>query len=219
MLKKLSPLIQYIVSPSCINCGSFYKFKNLLCLICQKKFNQIQLNQIQVRHLENIVVQYYYLWTNDSSKLNKKIIYSLKSKYSLAYWQKYCEHLRILKNEIAPATLLVPVPSADANRFHTRHMSYVLGHLWEKPVGECLTKKIQTVEQKQQLTVADRQKIEFVADPIINTWVNHQRITRIIILDDVVTSGATLNAVYKALKDVLEDKNILISAVCLFSRE
>jgi ComF family protein len=101
--------------------------------------------------------------------------------------------------------VLVPVPLHSSRQFQRQYnqaneLAKQLALLKGLVVAPMLVKRIRATKQQVGLSAKQREKNVAGAFELVNDGVAIDRGKRMIIIDDVITSGATVNAVAKSLK-------------------
>ena len=182
-------LKQYLLSPTCLNCGSFFCDDSLFCKICFQTeiIQRMRLNQPS--HLSSFEHHYLLRWNKNENTALSQMIYRLKSDNSKQAWAFYADifYKNILVHEnfnFKKYQALVPVPSAKQSSVHSHLFANRLSVLTGLPVHDILVKDTLSVEQKS--LTAEQRKLSL---NIRLKYPQTEYFTNYIFVDDVVTTG------------------------------
>ncbi len=171
---------------SCSFCGSFWGLTDVLCEVCWERLERAVLqerNQILASH--RYVVRALFLWQHRDQELIKNVLYALKEGWSLEVFQKLAG---MIATPFPKDAILVPAPG----RNHAK--------AWAKAVGDSFGLEIFDIlvptdfEKQKRKSKTQRHNIQMTANVSLG-----KESRRVIFMDDVITTGATATAAYRAL--------------------
>jgi predicted amidophosphoribosyltransferase len=209
----------------CVRCGSLQVQKSFFCQRCENEFIHDRL-QLQKRTIEfqkqEYIVHFLINWIPEESDSLSEIVYLFKNRFSQPAWFYYSyAFYQLLKFEptefFHQSVCIIPVPSRKKYKssYHTTYFSKALGQLAGAPSLPCLVSTQSGVDQKK-LNLNHRSKVEFEFSEEFTSQI--ASVDQIIFVDDIITSGSTLQAAIKAVKPYLK-KSCKIDIIALFSRE
>jgi predicted amidophosphoribosyltransferase len=180
-----------------MNCGSAFSFQSTLCSQCRKFLvncfgSDSELN-IRGKKLISLMI-----WNPNQSDLLSNLILRLKSSEDKT-WSYFAQEF-LLNNhvEILNSSILISLAS-EKGKFHGQMWGQSLSELTGIPHRMGLSKiqgQNETHQQKQK-NRSQRQALELQ----LNVDISELENKKVIFVDDVVTTGATLLAAHKALGD------------------
>ncbi|MBP7842508.1 ComF family protein [Candidatus Woesebacteria bacterium] len=193
-------LIEIIFPEFCIGCS---KIGNLLCWKCYEtvEFLQFPIKLAKETQLNSVTICCAY------SGLAKKIVHELKYKGVIAVGKTVAH---ILYFTTAPPNFdvisFVPIHQKKKNRRGFNQSEIIakeLAFLFQKPVAELLFK---TIDTKSQMSLSQKKlRQKNISETImINSKVTSKatkKYTSVLLVDDVYTSGTTLNYCAQILKE------------------
>ncbi len=187
---------QYLLSPVCIRCGSFFCEASLFCRNC---FNSEIISRCQNQSPSHLGLSHYYLieWKQNESACLDEMVYRMKSNYARRAWQyyakiiyyKYCSEINFNKFEA-----LVPVPGSKDSSVHSKIFCNELAKLTGLPVLDILIKNPDSPEQKKLGAQQRKSKLKIKKQNAVSVY-----FTKFIFVDDIVTTGASFNLSNAAL--------------------
>lgn len=152
-----------------------------------------------------VFTQSLWSWNRESDGISRALIYGLKGCSREQKWRGFARLLLAGATPGPDQCCLVPIPSKSGKPDHAAGFASALAKLTGFPVLSAL-RVVKTVEHQKTKSREQRRLIQFAkARPLKNA--------NPILVDDVVTSGATLQAAYKAL-----GKPVSARALCFIDR-
>lgn len=214
-------LCSQLICPQCVCCGSLQVESHFYCLRCFdfiiKKHASFEKRRI---HFDNRFLHVLTLlsWVPYRSDSLSQVAYLLKSRFSYYGWKRYTEKLMYEFVELCrlQPEIIIPVPGSQRQSFHTKYFSSALAEKWEGScVMTCLRKKT-SFQQKQRQSRAIRLNVEMEFN--VDFTYRIRKAKKIVLVDDIITTGTTINACLLALQPYL-DKDCEIHIIALLSRE
>jgi len=165
-------------------------------------------------------VDFLLHWVPKESDSLSELVYLLKHRLSFPVWKFYVDqfiHFHSQNRSSQLATALVPVPGSKPGKtaYHTQYFTQAWQELSQVDVMNCLRSEPEHLEQKE-LSLAERGQTQMSFLEDFTTQIGQY--DRIILIDDIVTSGHTLQASLMALKPHLKP-GCLIEIKALLSRD
>ncbi|MBC7753741.1 MAG: hypothetical protein H7Z71_05855 [Moraxellaceae bacterium] len=211
-----------LLYPLCLRCGSLSVRSSLFCSTCEESFlSPRMLKHSRVINLQGVsfTVDFLIHWEPQESDSLSELVYLLKSRLSYTVWKFYVEKLTQFQSPrktVGLKTALIPVPGSrsDKKAYHTQYFARAWQGFSPGNVLNCLMSDAEHAEQKD-LTLSERSrtKMKFLEE-FTNEIYTYERI---VLIDDIVTSGHTLQASFMALKPYLRP-DCLIEIKALLSR-
>lgn len=193
-------LIEILFPEFCIGCG---KIGSLLCHKCYEtlEFQQFPIQLDKTAQISTITI------CSDYSGIAKKIVHELKYKGVIAVG-KTIAHILYFTTASPNFDLISFVPihkkkQAQRGFNQSEIIAIELGFLFQRPVASLLQKTIQTKSQMSITQRAARQE-NILGTLTINPKVSFRatkKYASVLLVDDVYTSGATLNYCAQILKE------------------
>jgi len=181
---------------SCLNCGSFFVDAHLLCRPCSYLFLQT-LKSRKTQWVEQIPVHSLLTWPPGTSDALSHLILRLKTARPEA-WRFYAQHFFLHWADslsISKSTIFVSVESRSGN-LHAQNWGQALSDFFHRPHENVLSLEGDLQSQKT-LSLLRRRGRKMISRVDFSRLQGHQ----LIFVDDVVTSGSTALAAYRALKE------------------
>jgi len=220
-LKRINSFFHLIFPNCCVHCGNELPvIRETLCFGCESKINwsESQDNEIENRVLQGIndvhAVSIHTLFVFEKEGVEQSIIHQLKYRNSaqtgVIFGRKLA--LKFLKrNEIKHIECIIPVPVFHRKKFdrgynQAEQISKGLASVLTIPVIRMVSKTKHTVSQTK-LTREER-----LSNVDKTFWVSQEllKFKSIALVDDVITTGATLKAICKEITSVNESIRITI---------
>lgn len=197
-------LLQYLFSPVCLHCGSFFVEESLLCDAC---FNQRLRPRIRLKNASSISGHHYLVaWPRGESNLLSQMVYRLKDGRSAAALSFYVQMLyEKLKNEISWSQYraIVPIAGSRATSIHARLLAEELSALCGLPVWDLLQKS-SAFEQKKLSLSERRQRMKVTVKAPLP-----EHFTKLIFVDDILTTGSSFKQSRIALN--ANEENLILT--------
>lgn len=218
MLNKLShwifkPVVNTIFPPVCFLCDSFLENnRRIVCKKCWSEMHQLTKNQIieiekqiEPKYFDNIFIIF------DFSDMFQKIIHLLKYERCLTLSKYFADEIikRFEPSFFQDYDIIIPVPLHPV-KFRERgyNQSFeILKHLGSKVDNGLLKRTKNTVSQTK---LSREKRIENVNEAFQCTTQLTSK--KILLFDDIITTGSTVNACTIALKDC-ECSNVDVMAL------
>lgn len=190
---------------SCLTCQMFLFRDVPLCDFCFDRFAKRVAGEGVMARRSPVFTQSLWSWRQDNEELSRAIVYGMKGRSDYKPWLKFATLLLELSLPIRGDVCLVPIPSKTGLPDHAFGLATALNQLTGWPVEEILRFKAQG--HQRQLNRRQRSLTE------ITKIKRKKTASRYVLVDDVVTSGATLHAAFRALGE--PDS---LHALCLMDR-
>lgn len=218
--KIVSPLLDLIYPPFCSICDSKINIdESVVCDRCWSKIPVNFMNTIIRKKDKNRKTYYKYIvWSYSYADISRDIIHDFKYRDYICLAQKLsktmAESLTNL-NELNDVDYLVPVP-LHIFRYMQRgyNQSLILANNISKLTGIKISTDIyRTKYTKPQSSIVDKfQKVSNVKNAFRVKKSNDFRNKKIILIDDIVTSGSTVNECAKMLMKAGAEEVYVLSA-------
>ena len=202
MIKIFSQLFNLIYpEPDCIFCSN--KTKDILCDDCKNMIVEKMKKEKSKRNYEDFIVESAFIYRGEIRELIHK--YKFKNKQALGQFFAYLifEFYRTCEN-IPQDSTLVYIPSFFLRNFQRRfsHMKNIAKCFSKKaslPLNSYLIFRIKPTKPLHKLKIEERKKVLKNCFFINDTFMDKSK--PILIIDDIVTTGATLKECVKALRN------------------
>jgi predicted amidophosphoribosyltransferase len=168
----------------------------------------------------SFAVDFLLHWVPQESDSLSELVYLLKHRLSFPAWKFYVEKFIYFHSQNRSSklkTALIPIPGSRHGKaaYHTQYFTQAWKQLSPADVLDCLRSRSEQAEQKE-LSLEERgvSKMSFLEDFTTQVY----QYDRIILIDDIVTSGHTLKASLMAIKPHLKP-SCLIEIKALLSRD
>lgn len=196
----LDTLIKHIECPLCLKCGSIWVQDNYFCARCSRDFLQQHFGRIQNELSNNIGVISLIQWNKNQSDALSELVYLLKTRTSYFAWKKYVQSFEDEICELVDAkenTVLIPVPGSRKS-FHTNYFAEAVQTITGCASLSALNKPVNLGMQKTKSLNERRRIVIHVNEDFTEQLL---KANKIVLIDDILTTGATLNACVSALSD------------------
>ena len=205
---------QFLTTPVCIGCGSFFVERSLFCHDCYEALivprivnGGDECSEFADRH------HYLIEWSSLGSDKTAQLIYRLKSNNSIEAIAHYAELLAPRLLEVTAHSsfaAIVPIPSSKKSSVHAHLLAAKLSQKIGIPVMDVL-QKISSAEQKT-LTASERSLLLSIqlssrAHEEFTRKASRQR--KYIFVDDVLTTGESFKQASAALTD--HKQNLIVT--------
>jgi len=203
----------------CAGCGSLVVHARGLCLKCEYHIlDQYLTSADHAEELEKSGLRFRYLfkWIPGASDTLSKYVYLLKSPVAEPLWHEIARYFISLKGIPKDEKIVfIPIPSRK-NRKHSLYFAQALAEQCGGSVLPLLKIDTTDVTEQKAKTKEQRRQISFTLNEEFTEQIRSDQ--TIVIVDDVITTGASFEAAYNVLKIVkVCPKNIELWAA--FRRE
>jgi predicted amidophosphoribosyltransferase len=190
----------------CINCSSFFVRESGFCDFCFHKLENISslsTNLIISSHqTDDVFIQSrsLYYWRPNENRPLSILINNLKGGKSENDWEYYAKiFVRKLSLKLEPNEniKLISVPNSQNLEDHSFLFAKYISQLLCVTTSNCLKKLNEANLSQKGLSKKDRLKIQFISYENFSRYEKEN--DRFILVDDVITTGATAKAAYIAL--------------------
>ena len=178
-------LKQYLLTPICIRCGSYFCQDSLFCASCFSLEIEPKLESPSISHLGISKHCYLLEWNKNESLAIDQMVYRMKSNNSRAAWRFYARLLlQVTEINLQNFDGFVPVPGSSRASVHSTIFAEALSAVSGLPVLDLVIRK----------TDAKAQKLGSIRDRKIQNFEPRQQaktelFTKLIFVDDVLTTG------------------------------
>lgn len=186
--------LPYIVHP-CEKCGEEVVGEGRFCEAC--------------KFVERDFDKCYSVFNYDGAA--KKLVYKLKyegKKYLAEYMAKYLSDLIVLRNIDFDIVTFVPVCKKRKRRRGYNQAELLANSVALDMKVECVELMQRVKETPSQVELSFKDRLENIKDAFVITDKNLVKGKTILVIDDVLTTGATLNECAKVLKKAGANKVI-----------
>lgn len=197
---------QYLLTPTCLNCGSFFLSEALFCKCC---FKEIILRPYKKNRNSHLAQQHFYLieWTKGESAVLSQMVYSLKSDNAVPALRFYAKlFLKKIKNEIHKEQFdaIIPIPGSNKKSVHSLILAEEVSKILGIPIKDVLIKSKEHYQQKKM--TAEERKLN---RNIILKNEQNEHFTKCLLIDDIVTTGESFFQACSALNS--KQNNVILS--------
>lgn len=178
-----------------MNCGSWSNLRIYFCEKChQKCLSQFQ-NQTKTK-IENLIVKSLFKWPPGESDVLSTLILQMKEERTIG-WQVWAEEFVLKWNETQSGTDQLFVSSVSlSGKDHAQNWGKALSSVMGSPHA-CLLRPSPKLKNQKEASRSERKERIFHTIAPVDFSRLHKK--RVIFVDDVVTTGQTALAAYKAL--------------------
>lgn len=187
--KKLFPI------RACLNCGSWIQLRTFFCEPCHAKCVE-QFHNKQSTEVMNIKVKSLFRWPPGKSDVLSSLVLQMKNENEDA-WLVWAEEFMFnskLNLELKDSVLVSS--QSSSGHMHAQNWGGALSKLLNFP--HICPLKLREPRQNQKKRNRHERAIREFETPV---EISKMRYKRIIFVDDVVTTGQTALAAYRALKE------------------
>lgn len=224
---------RHLESPVCLKCGSFQIQNSGFCVRCENAFVLPKMNVCKIENLTAMQTPDIFpldvfsiiRWKKNESDSLSEWVHLLKSPASASRWDWIVDRLEFKKTNSATDiildanTLLLPIPG-HRKSYHTKNFCLALSRSFGCRILENTFSFLPKTRQQKLLSSFERSKVELVLNEEFTELL--QQSERLVLVDDVVTTGATLNSATRALYSTFSAGNAnlrtKINALTLFYR-
>lgn len=211
----LDHLQNYKIAPVCIRCGCFFPNKFFFCSACfENQILKFENFEESASTTELLKVTSLFQWvpkTSDSLSLAIHLLKRPESKLAWSFLGKLFADFLRSNSRIQfdnSNSILVPVPGRKSHSVHTRYFSNELAiQLGVKKV-DLLGHHNHNVLAQKHLSRRDRLNRDFKLCVDFTRVGEVEKMQNIVLIDDVVTTGATLQACAKHLRALYPKANL-----------
>jgi predicted amidophosphoribosyltransferase len=176
-----------------------------MCAHCWRQF-RLRLREGVVTRRTPCFVQSLWSWDRSNEDVSRALVYALKGCRESARWLPLAALFVESSFLFAEKSCLVPIPSKkNPEGDHALGFAKALGELTGLPVERCLV--AEAAPSQKALTKSERRRVRFRKIGRL------KKSAQVVLVDDVVTSGATLAAAKAAL-----NRREPLQAWCLMDR-
>lgn len=198
----INSLKQYLLTPICIRCGSYFCQDSLFCATCFSLEIEPKLESPSNSHLGSS--KHYYLldWKKNESLTMDQMVYRMKSDNSRAAWRFYARLLlQMAEINLQNFDGFVPIPGSSQASVHSAIFAEALSSVSGLPTLDLITRKVDAKAQKQG-SIHDRKLQNFELQRRVKT----ELFTKLIFVDDVLTTGESFLQSNRAVNGDKENK-------------
>ena len=193
----MSPILKQNIFPirTCLNCGSWMNLRTFFCERCHRQ-SLVQFRNETSFKIENLNVRSLFRWPPGESDALSALVLQMKEE-PISTWKIWAlEFIHNLdKENLSKPTLLVSSESTSGKK-HAQNFAQALSKYLGYP-HLCPLAPKRGYKNQRELNRQERSQRELQA----SVEFSKPRDTRIIFVDDVVTTGKTAQAAYRALKE------------------
>lgn len=187
----------------CVGCGSLVVHARGLCLKCEYKILDRYLasaDQIEELEKSDLRFRFLYHWIPGASDVLSKYVYLLKSPMAEPLWHEIARYFISFKELSSQNSIIfIPIPSRK-NRKHSLYFAQALAAQFNGSVVPLLKIDTTDVTEQKAKNKEQRRGISFILNEEFTEQVRSDQ--PIVIVDDVITTGASYEAAYNVLKSL-----------------
>lgn len=167
--------------------------KDPFCKVCRTKLRKMR--ETTVRLQKEVLIRALFAWRRQSPKAFSKLVHGLKGEEQKNLWFELALWMTSQwRTSTAEAKTIIPIPSHQ-NRNHALGLARAIAHWTGWPLADVLSVDLVRSPQKS-LSREARGEVKFQLRPAFES----REYRDVILVDDVVTTGATAQAAHKALR-------------------
>lgn len=188
----------------CLNCGSAFPEDGGLCEYCREDLWDWVHQESLYCHRQNGVTSWsLFEWIPGWQETLSRLILSLKGNetsalwrpYALEFWRRY-----LISGPPSQTKILVPSPSRNGGPDHAGAFALHLADLSSSPLYDCLSRsETDKAQKKRRRNERGRARFEWDEKFSLESFRAASQGKQVIFVDDIVTSGFTAKAAWKAL--------------------
>lgn len=184
----------------CFGCGSLVVHRYGICKNCEHTILKNNLRkETSPKLLSKFGIPYRFLfhWVPGEDEVLSKYVYLLKSIIAEPIWREISGFF-LINEKFNQETVLVPIPSRKGRR-HSKYFAQGLVHHYGGSILPALNVINTNDKEQKQKSKEERFKIQFSLN---EEFTEQLRLaTKVILVDDVITTGASYKAAYTVLKN------------------
>lgn len=217
-------VLDFILPRICASCGTkLTQEENVICNHCKEQLTFADNKRLEHEYLRNFsknnfIDDFTSLFVFESRTPIQNLIHSLKYDNKFRNGNYIGQQIAVnLKNKILSwqPSFIIPIPlhslkKAERGYNQSYHIAKGISSVLNIPVKQKIIKRIRYTQTQTKLNMDERK--ENMRDAFLPRNSEVIRSSRIILLDDVITTGATVSECGRILKEYGADKVFALSA-------